>query len=94
MKELNQKLEQACEKYKVTRQAYEALCETSSLDLRERFVEALGYCGRKILSAYDNEGTRDVFSMVITTNHCQQIEQEWRNAYFDLLDLYNKIKVK
>ena len=35
MKELNQKLEQACEKYRVTRQAYEALCETTSLDLRE-----------------------------------------------------------
>ena len=41
MKELNKKLEQTCEKYSLTRQAYEALCETSSLDLRERFAEAI-----------------------------------------------------
>ena len=92
MKELNKYLDQACEKYEVTSHAYEALCKTSSLDLRERFVEALGYCGRKIIYAYDNKGKLGTFSMLIDTNKCQQIEQEWRNAYFDLLDLYNKVK--
>ena len=92
MNELNEKLEIACEEHKITRHAYEALRETTSSDLRERFIEALGYCGRKVLSAYDHEGTRDIFSQVITNNHCQQIEQEWRNAYFDLLDLYHKVK--
>ena len=92
MNELNKNIEQACKKHEVTRQAYEALCKTSSIDLRERFVDALCYCGRKVLSAYDHEGTRDIFDMLITHNKCQQIEQEWRNASFDLLDLYNKVK--
>ena len=92
MNELNEKLEIACEEHKITRYAYEALRETTSSDLRERFVEALGYCGRKIIYAYDNKGKRGTFSMLIDTNKCQQIEQEWRNAYFDLLDLYHKVK--
>ena len=92
MKELNKKIEQACEKYRVTRQAYEALCKTSSIDLHDRFVEALSYCGRHILSAIDKVDTIDSAGKLTTSMMSDNIVHEWRNAYFDLIELYKKVK--
>lgn len=92
MKKSMRKLEQACEKYRVTRQAHEALYKTSSSDLKERFVEALGYCGMQILSAMDRADTIDSSGKLTTRMMSDNIAQEWRDAYFDLIELYQKVK--
>ena len=89
---INKKLEQACKEYRVTKEAHEALCKTSSIDLRERFVEALGYCGMRILSAIDEADTIEPSGKLTTRLMSDNIVMEWRNAYFDLIDLYYKVK--
>ena len=89
---INKKLEQACNEYKVTKEAHEALCKTSSIDLRERFVEALGYCGSRILSAIDEADTIDSSGKLTTSMMSYNIVMEWRSAYLDIIDLYYKVK--
>ena len=92
MDELNKILWKACAKYSVHRKAHEALSETLSPYLRERFLEAINYCGMQILSAIDKSDTLDSSGKLTTRMMSDYMSQEWQSAFLDIIELYKKVK--